>query len=244
MENRILHSTFLVELILMGLNTVRGDTEINSTIHIILPENTNLVYFGVRYTDIYLQPAGILAFDPKAQYNPRRNYSDPFKPWVVSDDYPQMAPLLFNKGNSSSTSMRFKIYQISNESSRVFLDQLNDVIDKSFVGVQSTSLTFALSVTWRIEDSSCMDTSMCQNTNSSLVLATDGQLTFAMVSLEFSEIPMKFIYQDSTLDTGEDGMTLDVLKIVFQVVASISFTRRGRSREAVTSTGIRTKVHQ
>ena len=132
--------------------------------------------------------------------------------------------------------MRFKIYQISNESSRVFLDQLNDVIDKSFVGVQSTSLTFALSVTWHTEDSSCMDTSMCQviicsfylypilllffelfyysnilrsrryynhliffqimqNTNSSLVLATDGQLTFAMISLEFSEVPLNFIYQ-------------------------------------------------
>ena len=34
-----------------------------------------------------------------------------------------------------------------------------------------------------------------QNTNSSLVLATDGQLTFAMISLEFSEVPLNFIYQ-------------------------------------------------
>ena len=36
---------------------------------------------------------------------------------------------------------------------------------------------------------------MMQNTNTSLVLATDGQLTFAMISLEFSEVPLNFIYQ-------------------------------------------------
>ena len=34
-----------------------------------------------------------------------------------------------------------------------------------------------------------------QNTNTSLVLATDGQLTFAMISLEFAEVPLNFIYQ-------------------------------------------------
>lgn len=58
--------------------------------------------------------------------------------------------------------MTFDIYLRSNQSNEAFLDHLGVVIDKSFVGVHSTSLTFAVSVEWHTEESLCNDMETCQ----------------------------------------------------------------------------------
>lgn len=58
--------------------------------------------------------------------------------------------------------MTCDIYLRSNQSKEAFLDHLGVVIDKSFVGVQSTALTFAVSVEWRTEESFCNNMETCQ----------------------------------------------------------------------------------
>lgn len=184
--------TTCVLLFLTGLNTIDGTSVVNSTTRIILPENINLVYFGIKYTELYLQPNGILAFDPRAKYDPHRNYSDPLKYWQASDDHPFIAPLLFEKKPSISSWMTFDIYLRSNQSNEAFLDHLGVVIDKSFVGVHSTSLTFAVSVEWHTEESLCNNMETCQNANTSLVLATDGHLTFAMLEVPNTNLSVQY----------------------------------------------------
>lgn len=184
--------TTCVLLFLTGLNTIDGTSVVNSTTRIILPENINLVYFGIKYTELYLQPNGILAFDPRAKYDPHRNYSDPLKYWQASDDHPFIAPHLFEKKPSISSWMTFDIYLRSNQSNEAFLDHLGVVIDKSFVGVHSTSLTFAVSVEWHTEESLCNNMETCQNANTSVVLATDGHLTFAMLEVPNTNLSVQY----------------------------------------------------
>ncbi|XP_061188230.1 sushi domain-containing protein 2-like [Saccostrea echinata] len=156
----------------------------NSTVHIILPENTSVLYFGEYYNIIYLHPEGILAFDSRVKYNPDRMYKDPQKPWTSSDDYPFIAPIMIKKSQIAS-SMSFNIHLSSNKSSQEFLDNLGDVISESFVGIQSVSLIFAVSVTWYDTERTCNSREMCQITNHSLILAVDGQQTFAV--MEFND---------------------------------------------------------
>lgn len=46
--------------LIVGLNTIDGTSVVNSTTRIILPENINLVYFGIKYTELYVSLKGIL----------------------------------------------------------------------------------------------------------------------------------------------------------------------------------------
>lgn len=113
------------------------------------------------FNSFQLLPEGMLAFDSRARYNPDRNYSNSLKSWKASDDYPFIVPLLFEKKNKT-TSIEYHIHLSSNKSSKTFLSNLDDIISRSFVGIQSASVTLAISVMWNTKEVSCQDREICQ----------------------------------------------------------------------------------